>query len=149
MVVRSHRDECVCCFFRHWEAIKKWDEAIQLTPDDSPLYEMKSQVYIYQLTGFSVMSLLLHSWGFCHVPLISFYVFILVYMSEVDNEEYNWEVKPKLLLFIFSFFLSIESLKNVACICIQLPWVNAALDQLYLWLKLQVSAHQTLEYASI
>lgn len=31
--------------FRHWEAIKKWDEAIQLTPDNSPLYEMKSQVY--------------------------------------------------------------------------------------------------------
>uniref|UniRef100_A0A3P9QDK8 Tetratricopeptide repeat domain 33 n=2 Tax=Poecilia reticulata TaxID=8081 RepID=A0A3P9QDK8_POERE len=29
---------------RHWEAIKKWDEAIQLTPDSSPLYEMKSQV---------------------------------------------------------------------------------------------------------
>ncbi|XP_015257617.1 PREDICTED: tetratricopeptide repeat protein 33 [Cyprinodon variegatus] len=29
---------------RHWEAIKKWDEAIQLTPDNSLLYEMKSQV---------------------------------------------------------------------------------------------------------
>ncbi|KAM4528034.1 tetratricopeptide repeat protein 33 isoform 1-T2 [Odontesthes bonariensis] len=29
---------------RHWEAIKKWDEAIQLTPDDPLLYEMKSQV---------------------------------------------------------------------------------------------------------
>ncbi|XP_017263456.1 tetratricopeptide repeat protein 33 [Kryptolebias marmoratus] len=29
---------------RHWEAIKKWDEAIQLTPDNSQLYEMKSQV---------------------------------------------------------------------------------------------------------
>lgn len=35
----------VCVFFRHWEAIKKWDEAIQLTPDNSSLYEMKSQVY--------------------------------------------------------------------------------------------------------
>ncbi|KAM4634706.1 tetratricopeptide repeat protein 33 [Polymixia lowei] len=29
---------------RHWEAIKKWDEAIQLTPDNPVLYEMKSQV---------------------------------------------------------------------------------------------------------
>ncbi|XP_071768086.1 tetratricopeptide repeat protein 33 [Centroberyx gerrardi] len=29
---------------RHWEAVKKWDEAIQLTPDDPLLYEMKSQV---------------------------------------------------------------------------------------------------------
>ncbi len=35
---------CVCVFFRHWEAIKKWDEAIQLTPDNPVLYEMKSQV---------------------------------------------------------------------------------------------------------
>ncbi|XP_056146976.1 tetratricopeptide repeat protein 33 isoform X1 [Lampris incognitus] len=29
---------------RHWEAIKKWDEAIQLTPDNAVLYEMKSQL---------------------------------------------------------------------------------------------------------
>ncbi|XP_013994758.1 tetratricopeptide repeat protein 33 isoform X5 [Salmo salar] len=29
---------------RHWEAIKRWDEAIQLTPDNPLLYEMKSQV---------------------------------------------------------------------------------------------------------
>ncbi|KAJ8400013.1 hypothetical protein AAFF_G00400520 [Aldrovandia affinis] len=29
---------------RHWEAIKKWDEAVQLTPEDADLYEMKSQV---------------------------------------------------------------------------------------------------------
>ncbi|KAG7241236.1 hypothetical protein INR49_025979 [Caranx melampygus] len=29
---------------RHWEAVKKWDEAIQLTPDNPELYEMKSQV---------------------------------------------------------------------------------------------------------
>ncbi|XP_070781049.1 tetratricopeptide repeat protein 33 [Enoplosus armatus] len=29
---------------RHWEAMKKWDEAIQLTPDNPVLYEMKSQV---------------------------------------------------------------------------------------------------------
>ncbi|KAM6903091.1 tetratricopeptide repeat protein 33 [Xenentodon cancila] len=29
---------------RHWEAIKKWDEAIHLTPDNPQLYEMKSQV---------------------------------------------------------------------------------------------------------
>ncbi|KAK0140904.1 Tetratricopeptide repeat protein 33 [Merluccius polli] len=29
---------------RHWEAIKKWDEAIQLTPENALLYEMKSQV---------------------------------------------------------------------------------------------------------
>lgn len=34
----------VCAFFRHKEAIKKWDEAIQLTPDNPDLYEMKSQV---------------------------------------------------------------------------------------------------------
>ncbi|KAM9821169.1 tetratricopeptide repeat protein 33 [Neosynchiropus ocellatus] len=29
---------------RHWEAIKKWDEAIQMTPENPLLYEMKSQV---------------------------------------------------------------------------------------------------------
>ncbi|XP_037608689.1 tetratricopeptide repeat protein 33 [Sebastes umbrosus] len=29
---------------RHWEAIKKLDEALQLTPDNPLLYEMKSQV---------------------------------------------------------------------------------------------------------
>ncbi|XP_063066007.1 tetratricopeptide repeat protein 33 [Engraulis encrasicolus] len=29
---------------RHWEAIKRWDEAIQLTPEEAPLYEMKAQV---------------------------------------------------------------------------------------------------------
>ncbi|KAJ8287005.1 hypothetical protein GJAV_G00045920 [Gymnothorax javanicus] len=29
---------------RHWEAVKRWDEAIQLTPDDAALYEMKAQV---------------------------------------------------------------------------------------------------------
>ncbi|CAL1567771.1 unnamed protein product [Knipowitschia caucasica] len=29
---------------RHWEAIKKWDEAIQLTPENPSLYDMKSQV---------------------------------------------------------------------------------------------------------
>ncbi|KAJ8339349.1 hypothetical protein SKAU_G00361350 [Synaphobranchus kaupii] len=29
---------------RHWEAVKRWDEAIQLTPEDASLYEMKSQV---------------------------------------------------------------------------------------------------------
>uniref|UniRef100_A0A8C6SE40 Tetratricopeptide repeat domain 33 n=1 Tax=Neogobius melanostomus TaxID=47308 RepID=A0A8C6SE40_9GOBI len=29
---------------RHWEAIKKWDDAIQLTPENASLYEMKSQV---------------------------------------------------------------------------------------------------------
>ncbi|XP_016299000.1 tetratricopeptide repeat protein 33-like isoform X1 [Sinocyclocheilus anshuiensis] len=31
---------------RNWEALKKWDEAIQLTPDNAVLYEMKSQVLI-------------------------------------------------------------------------------------------------------
>ncbi|XP_019387540.1 PREDICTED: tetratricopeptide repeat protein 33 [Crocodylus porosus] len=29
---------------RYWEAIHKWDEALQLTPEDATLYEMKSQV---------------------------------------------------------------------------------------------------------
>ncbi|KAL6463526.1 hypothetical protein MHYP_G00279170 [Metynnis hypsauchen] len=29
---------------RHWEAVKKWDEAIQLSPEEAQLYEMKSQV---------------------------------------------------------------------------------------------------------
>lgn len=33
---------CVCC--RNWEALKRWDDALQLTPDDAVLYEMKSQV---------------------------------------------------------------------------------------------------------
>ncbi|KAK3527259.1 hypothetical protein QTP86_018627 [Hemibagrus guttatus] len=29
---------------RHWEAVRKWDEAVQLTPEEAALYEMKSQV---------------------------------------------------------------------------------------------------------
>lgn len=29
---------------RYWEAIKHWDEAIQLTPNTAVLHEMKSQV---------------------------------------------------------------------------------------------------------
>ncbi|KAK2816435.1 hypothetical protein Q7C36_022706 [Tachysurus vachellii] len=29
---------------RHWEAVRKWDEAIQLTPEEAVIYEMKSQV---------------------------------------------------------------------------------------------------------
>ncbi|CDQ57530.1 unnamed protein product [Oncorhynchus mykiss] len=29
---------------RHWEAVKRWDEAIQMTPENPLLYEMKSQV---------------------------------------------------------------------------------------------------------
>ncbi|XP_041914736.1 tetratricopeptide repeat protein 33 isoform X1 [Alosa sapidissima] len=29
---------------RHWEAIKRWEEAIQLTPEEASLYEMKAQV---------------------------------------------------------------------------------------------------------
>ncbi|XP_028917052.1 tetratricopeptide repeat protein 33 isoform X1 [Ornithorhynchus anatinus] len=29
---------------RYWEAVRRWDEALQLTPDDATLYEMKSQV---------------------------------------------------------------------------------------------------------
>ncbi|XP_069128013.1 tetratricopeptide repeat protein 33-like [Argopecten irradians] len=31
---------------RYWEAIRKWDEAIKLTPTDETLYEMKSQVLL-------------------------------------------------------------------------------------------------------
>lgn len=31
-------------YIRYWEAIKRWDEAIQLTPNDEKLYEMKAQV---------------------------------------------------------------------------------------------------------
>ncbi|KAL5022578.1 hypothetical protein ScPMuIL_001733 [Solemya velum] len=31
---------------RYWEAIKKWDEAIQLTPKDAKLWEMKSQALL-------------------------------------------------------------------------------------------------------
>lgn len=32
---------------RYWEAIKYWDEALQLTPDSAILYEMKSQVALH------------------------------------------------------------------------------------------------------
>lgn len=41
------RNKCVsapCVSCRHWEAIRKWEEAIHLTPDNPVLYEMKSQV---------------------------------------------------------------------------------------------------------
>ncbi|KAM3600336.1 uncharacterized protein V6R79_021666 [Siganus canaliculatus] len=37
---------------RHREAVKKWDEAIQLTPDNPVLYEMKSQVLSILQEGF-------------------------------------------------------------------------------------------------
>eukprot|EP00117_Sycon_ciliatum_P001795 scpid93773/ scgid7306/ Tetratricopeptide repeat protein 33 len=30
---------------RYWEAIKRWDEALVLTPDDATLHELKSQAY--------------------------------------------------------------------------------------------------------
>jgi len=30
--------------FRYWEALHKWDEALQLTPNDEKLYEMRAQV---------------------------------------------------------------------------------------------------------
>lgn len=44
--LKIHRDFvfCLCACCRNWEALKKWDEAIQLTPEDALLYEMKSQV---------------------------------------------------------------------------------------------------------
>jgi len=31
---------------RYWEALQKWDEALQLTPSDEKLHEMKAQVNI-------------------------------------------------------------------------------------------------------
>lgn len=31
---------------RYWEALKKWDDAICLTPKDATLHEMKAQVYL-------------------------------------------------------------------------------------------------------
>ncbi|XP_013398181.1 tetratricopeptide repeat protein 33 isoform X1 [Lingula anatina] len=31
---------------RYWEALKKWDEALALTPKDATLYEMKAQAYL-------------------------------------------------------------------------------------------------------
>ena len=34
----------MCC--RYWEAVKHWDEALQLTPTSAVLYEMKSQVCV-------------------------------------------------------------------------------------------------------
>ena len=29
---------------RYWEALHKWDEALQLTPNDETLHEMRAQV---------------------------------------------------------------------------------------------------------
>ena len=31
---------------RYWEAMKYWDEALQLTPDSAALLEMKAQVVL-------------------------------------------------------------------------------------------------------
>ncbi|XP_052102592.1 tetratricopeptide repeat protein 33-like [Mytilus californianus] len=31
---------------RYWEAIKKWDEALQFTPEDETIYEMKAQALL-------------------------------------------------------------------------------------------------------
>ncbi len=33
---------------RYWEAVKYWDEAIQLTPDVATIHEMKAQVRTHQ-----------------------------------------------------------------------------------------------------
>ncbi|XP_048875173.1 tetratricopeptide repeat protein 33 isoform X2 [Brienomyrus brachyistius] len=41
---------------RHWEAIKRWEEAIQLTPEDATLYEMKSQVLSHLQEVFPAVS---------------------------------------------------------------------------------------------
>ena len=37
---------------RYWESIKKWNEAIQLTPDHDVLHEMKAQVPLIKLLTF-------------------------------------------------------------------------------------------------
>ena len=39
---------------RYWEAIKYWDEALQLTPGDAALYEMKAQVISF-MTMYSAL----------------------------------------------------------------------------------------------
>jgi len=31
---------------RYWEALKKWDGALELTPDEAVIYEMKAQAYL-------------------------------------------------------------------------------------------------------
>ena len=36
-------------FYRYWEAVKHWDEALQLTPTSAILHEMKSQVSFHLL----------------------------------------------------------------------------------------------------
>ncbi|KAK3090260.1 hypothetical protein FSP39_010483 [Pinctada imbricata] len=41
---------------RYWEAMKKWDEAIQLTPNDETLYEMKAQALIILCEVFPAVS---------------------------------------------------------------------------------------------
>ena len=37
----------VMFLYRYWEAVKHWDEALQLTPTSAVLHEMKSQVSLY------------------------------------------------------------------------------------------------------
>lgn len=34
---------------RYWEAIKHWDEALELTPSSAVLHEMKSQVWMIEI----------------------------------------------------------------------------------------------------
>ena len=34
---------------RYWQAVKHWDDALQLTPNSAVLYEMKSQVLLFRL----------------------------------------------------------------------------------------------------
>lgn len=41
----------LCYFYRYWEAVKHWDEAIQLTPTSAVLHEMKSQVGCVSILG--------------------------------------------------------------------------------------------------
>lgn len=47
---------------RYWEAIKYWDEAIQLTPNVAALYEMKSQVHLAPPTCHILPHSMLHNY---------------------------------------------------------------------------------------
>jgi len=40
---------------RYWEALQKWDEALQLTPNDEKLHEMRAQVIYHYPSASTVI----------------------------------------------------------------------------------------------
>ncbi|XP_025028317.1 tetratricopeptide repeat protein 33 isoform X2 [Python bivittatus] len=104
-----------CSKMRYREAVHKWDEALQLTPEDATLYEMKSQVLMSLHEMFPAVQAAEmavqrdpHSWeawqtlgraqlglGEITLAIRSFQIALHIYplSSELWNEDLSWAKK--------------------------------------------------------